>query len=167
MILGTAAYMAPEQARGKAGRQARRHLGVRRRPLRDAHGPAALPRRGGLGHAGRRASAGRRLADALARRSPPAAGGRLLAALPRERDPQPAAAAISATRGCARRRMRGAAAPAGHGVRRPGRGRGASSAPAASAGLPLCAGSSPRPAAGSPPPGAVAGLGRAPSAHPA
>ena len=31
MILGTAAYMAPEQARGQAGRQARRHLGVRRR----------------------------------------------------------------------------------------------------------------------------------------
>ena len=39
MILGTAAYMAPEQARGRAGRQARRHLGLRRRPLRDAHGP--------------------------------------------------------------------------------------------------------------------------------
>ena len=36
MILGTAAYMAPEQARGKAGRQARGHLGVRRRPVRDA-----------------------------------------------------------------------------------------------------------------------------------
>ena len=36
MILGTAAYMAPEQARGKGGRQARRHLGVRRRALRDA-----------------------------------------------------------------------------------------------------------------------------------
>ena len=31
MILGTAAYMAPEQARGQSRRQARRHLGVRRR----------------------------------------------------------------------------------------------------------------------------------------
>ena len=30
MILGTAAYMAPEQAKGRAGRQARGHLGVRR-----------------------------------------------------------------------------------------------------------------------------------------
>ena len=30
MILGTAAYMAPEQARGQGGRQARGHLGVRR-----------------------------------------------------------------------------------------------------------------------------------------
>ena len=39
MILGTAAYMAPEQAKGKAGRQARRHLGVRRRALRDADRP--------------------------------------------------------------------------------------------------------------------------------
>ena len=42
MILGTAAYMAPEQARGQGGRSARRHLGVRRRALRDADGPAAL-----------------------------------------------------------------------------------------------------------------------------
>ena len=36
MILGTAAYMAPEQAQGKTGRQARGHLGVRRRAVRDA-----------------------------------------------------------------------------------------------------------------------------------
>ena len=42
MILGTAAYMAPEQARGKAGRQARGHLGVRRRALRDADRPARV-----------------------------------------------------------------------------------------------------------------------------
>ena len=43
MIIGTAAYMAPEQARGKAGRPARRHLGVRRRPLRDADRRRAFP----------------------------------------------------------------------------------------------------------------------------
>ena len=36
MILGTAAYMAPEQARGQDRRQTRRHLGVWRRRLRDA-----------------------------------------------------------------------------------------------------------------------------------
>ncbi len=42
MILGTAAYMAPEQARGQAGRQARRHLGVRRGALRNAHGQRAF-----------------------------------------------------------------------------------------------------------------------------
>ena len=36
MLLGTAAYMSPEQAKGQAGRQAQRHLGVRLRALRDA-----------------------------------------------------------------------------------------------------------------------------------
>ena len=46
MILGTAAYMAPEQAQGQAGRQARRHLGVWRRALRDADGPPPVRRRG-------------------------------------------------------------------------------------------------------------------------
>ena len=47
IILGTAAYMSPEQARGKAGRQARRRLGLRGRAVRDAHRPAALHRRHG------------------------------------------------------------------------------------------------------------------------
>ena len=45
MILGTAAYMAPEQARGQSGRQARRHLGVRGGPVRDAHRPRRVCRR--------------------------------------------------------------------------------------------------------------------------
>ena len=42
MILGTAAYMAPEQARGQGRRPARGHLGVRRRALRDADRAAAF-----------------------------------------------------------------------------------------------------------------------------
>ena len=46
VILGTAAYMAPGAGEGKTGRQARRHLGVRLRALRDAHRQAAV-RRGG------------------------------------------------------------------------------------------------------------------------
>ena len=44
-ILGTAAYMAPEQAKGQSGRQARRHLGVRRRALRDVDRASAVPGR--------------------------------------------------------------------------------------------------------------------------
>ena len=36
VIMGTAAYMSPEQARGKSRRQARRCVGVRVRPVRDA-----------------------------------------------------------------------------------------------------------------------------------
>jgi eukaryotic-like serine/threonine-protein kinase len=41
VILGTAAYMSPEQARD--GGQARGYLGIRRRSLRNADGKAALP----------------------------------------------------------------------------------------------------------------------------
>ena len=48
MILGTAAYMAPEQATRQGRRQTRRHLGVRRRALRDAHRQAAVCRRDDL-----------------------------------------------------------------------------------------------------------------------
>ena len=42
MILGTAAYMTPGAGARQAGGQARGHLGVRRRALRDAHRPAAF-----------------------------------------------------------------------------------------------------------------------------
>ncbi len=42
VILGTAAYMSPEQARGDGRRSALRHLGVWVRALRDADGPASV-----------------------------------------------------------------------------------------------------------------------------
>ena len=54
MILGTAAYMAPEQAKGSQRRQARRHLGLRRRPVRNAHRTPCLRRRRYLDDAGGR-----------------------------------------------------------------------------------------------------------------
>ena len=41
-MMGTPAYMSPEQARGRAGRQTDRHLGVRLRALRDAVRPARV-----------------------------------------------------------------------------------------------------------------------------
>ena len=44
-IIGTAAYMAPEQARGQDRRSPRGHLGVRRRAVRDAGGRPAIHRR--------------------------------------------------------------------------------------------------------------------------
>ncbi len=42
VILGTAAYMSPEQAKGRAGGQAQRRLGVRMRVLRDVDRQARL-----------------------------------------------------------------------------------------------------------------------------
>jgi len=42
VILGTAAYMSPEQVKGQACRPPRRHLGFRRHPVRDANGQSAV-----------------------------------------------------------------------------------------------------------------------------
>ena len=56
VILGTAAYMSPEQAKGRAGRQAQRHLGVRLRALRDADGQTRVSGRRRVRYAGRDSS---------------------------------------------------------------------------------------------------------------
>ena len=95
--MGTADYMAPEQARGAPGRRAGRRLRARVRPLQDAHGhravrprqrpgedarasqgPAALAQ---AGASGRPARARRRgpPGDVEGARRPPAVGGRVRA----------------------------------------------------------------------------------------
>ena len=53
MLLGTAPYMSPEQARGQTGRQADGHLGVRVRALRNADGTGPVHRRDAQRHARR------------------------------------------------------------------------------------------------------------------
>jgi eukaryotic-like serine/threonine-protein kinase len=51
MILGTAAYMSPEQVERTRGGQAQRPVGLRLRALRDAHRRAGVPGRRGLRYA--------------------------------------------------------------------------------------------------------------------
>ena len=63
-VLGTAAYMSPEQARGRAGGQAQRRVGVRRGALRDAVRRARVQGRRRGGHA-RRGAASRSAWSAL------------------------------------------------------------------------------------------------------
>ena len=115
VILGTAAYMAPEQARGRPVDKRARHLGVRRRALRDAHRPAPVRRRDGLRHARRRAARARSTSPRCRRRRRRAIRRLLRRCLERNPKQPPARHRRRAHR--ARRRARGesdeaAAAPA-------------------------------------------------------
>ena len=69
VILGTAAYMSPEQAAGKAGGQAERSLGVWRRVDRDADGAPGVRWRNGFPRARLRVEGRARLDHAAAEHS--------------------------------------------------------------------------------------------------
>ncbi len=72
MILGTAAYMSPGAGARQDRGQARRHLGVRLRAVRDADGHAGVRGRGRHRHARRRSSAAEPDWSALPAERPPA-----------------------------------------------------------------------------------------------
>ena len=69
IVLGTAAYMAPEQARGEACGSAGRHLGVRYGALRNAHRQTRLQGRRHAGHSRVGVETGPRLERAPGKRA--------------------------------------------------------------------------------------------------